>query len=192
MKHYIAHTIHARTEADWKKLKSECARVLAHSIHAQQYSLDLSHEKVLEILDGALVFRVFPEVREVLEALKARGAKMGVLSNWDGSLRNVLRELDLMRFFDFVLVSAEAGIQKPAREFFELALQQARGKCSSLGANECFYIGDHYDGDVMGARNAGLAPVWLVRDGRDLASGELRDDDEVLRISSLRELTALL
>jgi HAD superfamily hydrolase (TIGR01549 family) len=192
MKHYIAHTIHARTEADWNKLKSDCVSVLAESIRAQEYSLDLSHETVLEILDGALIFRVFPEVREILETLKARGVGMGVLSNWDGSLRNVLRDLDLIRFFDFVLVSAEVGIQKPARAFFEMGLQKAQAKYSALRADECFYVGDHYDGDVAGARGADMVPVWLVRDKRDLASGELRDDGGVLRIRNLGELAPLV
>jgi putative hydrolase of the HAD superfamily len=192
MKYYIAHTVHARTEADWLALKSECARVLAQTIRAQEYSFDLLHRRVLEALDAALVFRVFPEAREVLEALQARGIGLGVLSNWDGSLKNVLRELDLMPFFDFVLVSSEAGIQKPERAFFELALQEAQQKYSDLETRDCFYVGDHYDGDVAGARNAGLVPIWLIRDQRDLASGELREDDEVLRIRDLRELVSLI
>lgn len=192
MQHYIAHTIHARTESDWLQLKNDCARVLADSIRAQDYPLDLSHQSVLEILNAALVFRVFPDVREALETLRARGVAMGVLSNWDGSLRKVLRELNLFEFFDFILISAEVGIQKPAREFFDLALQKVQEKYSDFDARDCYYIGDHYDGDIEGARNAGLVPVWLVREERDLASGEMREDDRVLRIRELGELAPLL
>ena len=191
MQHYIAHTVHAREESDWLKLKNDCARILAESIRAQNYPLDLSHEAFLEILNAALVFRVFPDVREALETLRARGVAMGVLSNWDGSLRGVLRDLDLFQFFDFVLISAEAGVQKPAREFFEVALQQARVEYSTLQTRDCFYVGDHYEGDIEGARNAGMTPVWLVRDERDFASGEMREDDEVLRIRELGELAHL-
>jgi putative hydrolase of the HAD superfamily len=128
----------------------------------------------------------------VLAALQARGVGLGVLSNWDGSLKNVLRDLGLMQFFDFVLVSSETGIQKPQREFFEQGLRLAQAEYSTLQAQQCYYVGDHYDGDVAGARNAGMIPVWLVREARDLASGELRDDDEVLRIRDLRELLALV
>jgi putative hydrolase of the HAD superfamily len=192
MKYYIAHTVHARAEGDWLGLKSDCARVLVESIRAQNYALDLSHEEVLEILDASLVFRVFPDVRGALETLRARGVAMGVLSNWDGSLRNVLRELDLFSFFDFILISAEAGIQKPAREFFDLALQNVQAKYSGLTAPDCYYIGDHYEGDIEGARNAGLTPVWLVRDERDLASGEMRANDKALRIRELGELAPLI
>jgi HAD superfamily hydrolase (TIGR01549 family) len=191
MKYYIAHTVHARNESDWMKLKEECARVLIETIRAQGYSVEISAERVLEILNAALVFHKFPEATEVLRELQARDVGMGVLSNWDGSLKNVLRDLDLINFFDFVLVSSEVGIQKPDREFFELSLKQAQAKYSGLTARDCFYIGDHYDGDIEGARNAGMHPVWLVRDVRDLASGELREDDEVLRIRDLHELLAL-
>lgn len=192
MQHYIAHTVNARTEADWMNLKKDCARVLAENIRTQDFLLDLEDEKVLRVLDAALVFHTFPEVIDTLAALKMRGVGMGVLSNWDGSLRHVLRDLNLIEYFDFVLISAEVGIQKPQREIFQLALQQAQQKHAALQATDCFYVGDHYDGDVAGARNAGLTPVWLVRDQRDLASGEMREDDEVLRIASLRQLVELV
>jgi putative hydrolase of the HAD superfamily len=191
MQHYIAQTVHARTQADWKRLKNECADVLAETIRGEHPTFDLSPDRVLAVLEAALVFRVFPEVRAVLQVLQARGVRMGVLSNWDISLHNVLDELELSHFFDFVLVSAEVGVQKPQRAFFEEGLRLARRECSALEARDCFYVGDHYDGDVLGARGADLVPVWLVRAERDLASGETREDDEVLRIESLHALLTL-
>ena len=117
---------------------------------------------------------------------------MGVLSNWDISLHRILESAKLAEYFSFVLPSAEAGVQKPAREFFSLALQRARREYSRLQSQQCWYIGDHYDGDVLGARNSGMKPIWLVRDQRDLASGELREDEEVPRIADLRGLVSLL
>lgn len=192
MKFYIANTIHARTEADWLALKHQCARVLADSIREKGFNLPLSVDEVLDVLNASLVFHVFPEARQTLDALQERGVHMGVLSNWDGSLRHVLRDLELIEYFDFILVSAEAGIQKPAREFFEVAIRKAQAKYSDVAPQDCYYVGDHYDGDVEGARGANMIPVWLVRDERDLASGEMREDDEVLRIRDLRELVSIV
>src|SRR5690606_17120231 len=94
----------------------------------------------------------------------------------------------LAHYFSFILPSSELGVQKPAREFFDEALRRARLEYSSLQSEDCTYIGDHYDGDVVGAREAGMKPIWLVRDERDLASGELREDAGVLRIADLRGL----
>lgn len=191
MRHYVSRTVEARTEADWIALKAECAGVLAAEIRRREKSFSLDPAQVLPILETALVFRVFPEVREVLEKLHARGFKMGVLSNWDFSLHRIFESVDLSKYFAFVLPSSEVGVQKPAREFFEHALHLARREHSALKSQDCFYIGDHYDGDVVGARDAGMVPVWQVRPERDLPSGELRNDDKVLRIADLRGLLSL-
>ena len=191
MQHYVSRTVFARTEADWIALKAECAGILKNAIVAQHKNFSLEGTQVLRVLEEALVFRVFPEVQEVLADFKARGVKMGVLSNWDFSLHRILESVGLSEYFSFVLPSSEAGVQKPAREFFALALERARREYSRLQRRQCWYVGDHYDGDVMGAREAGMKPIWLVRHERDLASGELREDQEVTRIADLRGLLSL-
>jgi putative hydrolase of the HAD superfamily len=191
MQHYVSRTVFTRSEADWIALKTECAGILANAIRAQHENFVLGEAQVLRVLESALVFRVFPEVREVLDDFKARGVKMGVLSNWDVSLHRILEAAKLTEYFSFVLPSAEVGVQKPAREFFSLALQRARREYSRLQRRQCWYVGDHYDGDVLGARKAGMKPIWLVREQRDLASGELREDKEVPRVTDLRGLLAL-
>lgn len=182
---YVQHTVNARTEADWMALKRECAGVLAGSIREAGHELKATDKCVLEILEEALVFHIFPEVFDTLTELRARGVSLGVLSNWDGSLRHVLQDLGLLDFFEFVLISAECGVQKPDRAYFKIALKHARELLPGLPSQECFYIGDHYEGDIQGARGAGLTPVWLVRKKRDAVSGELQDDDEVRRIDDL-------
>lgn len=191
MQHYISRTVFAREEADWVALKAECAGVLNRAIAAQHKNFALGEAQVLRVLESALVFRTFPEVREVLDDFKARGVKMGVLSNWDFSLHRILDSARLTEYFSFVLPSSEAGVQKPAREFFALAWQRARREYSRLQRRQCWYVGDHYDGDVLGAREAGMKPIWLVRDTRDLASGALREDATVPRIADLRGLLSL-
>lgn len=191
MRHYMSRTAEAKNEAEWMALKAECAEVLARAIRQQDHTFSLSSARVLSILEGALVFRVFPEVVEVLEKLKAGGVRMGVLSNWDFSLHRILDSVDLSQYFSFTLPSSEVGIQKPTREFFCHALRLARQKYSQLKRRECYYIGDHYDSDVLGARGAGMVPIWLVREERDIASGEMHEDNRVLRIADLRGLLSL-
>ena len=192
MRYYISQTVFAREEADWIALKTQCADVLANAIREEEKSFDLPAKGVLPLLEDALVFRVFPEVISVLETFKARGIKMGVLSNWDFSLHRIFQSLRLSDYFSFILPSSEVGVQKPDRAFFDHALQLAQREYSDLQRCECCYIGDHYDGDVIGAREAGMMPVWLVRNERDVASGALHSDEGVLRIRDLRELTKLI
>lgn len=192
MQHYISRTVFARTQSDWLALKVECAEVLSNAIREVESSFALDATKVLRVLEDALVFRVFPEVISVLETFNARGVKMGVLSNWDFSLHPIFQSLQLSDYFSFILPSSQVGVQKPDARFFEHALQLARKEYSGLQSHECFYVGDHYEGDVIGARNAGMIPVWLVRNERDLASGNLPDDAGVLRIRDLSELQKLI
>ena len=193
MQHYVTHTARARTQEDWMALRHECAGVLTESFSQQNHPLDLPAATVYEVMSDALVFRVFPEVREVLQELRQRGLALAVLSNWDIFLPDVLQLLDLHHFFEFILTSAEVGVQKPAPQIFECALERAGVLRPGLAASECYYIGDHYEGDVLGARAAGMTPLWLVRDERDLVSGgSAAIADDVVRLRTLRDLLKIV
>ena len=67
-------------------------------------------------------WHVFPETRDVLTNLRARGVKLAVVSNWDSRLPAILDLLDLADPFDSVVVSALVGAEKPSPEIFAVAL----------------------------------------------------------------------
>jgi putative hydrolase of the HAD superfamily len=106
------------------------------------------------------LWHVFPEVPEVLSALRARGLRLAVVSNWDSRLPELLDRLDLTRFFDAVLVSALEGVEKPAPEIFLRAA--ARVGCEPA---RCVHVGDSPLDDYRGATSAGVRPVLLDRTG---------------------------
>lgn len=192
MRHYMAHAIQVRDEASWLGLRHDCARILAEAISAQSHAFSLSVDDTLAVLSEALVFHPFPQAKETLRRLRDAGIRMGVLSNWDYQLPAILRGVQLATFFEFIITSAEAGVEKPAAQFFERGLAKARALCPTLKPHDCFYIGDHYEKDVVAARAAGLTPLWLVRDQRDLASGDIHEaQDDVIRLKSLRDLLDL-
>ena len=118
---------------------------------------------------------LYPEVVEVLEALRERGLKLLVVSNWDSTLPALLDRLDLTRHFDGVVVSALVGVSKPAREIFDTALSLA-----GVAAHEALHVGDSPSEDYEGARNAGLPALLLDR------AGVARDGFESIR--SLQEI----
>jgi HAD superfamily hydrolase (TIGR01549 family) len=188
MKHYIERSVQARDEESWIKLRLECAQVLADALREQGHQIALSAEKTAQILSDSIQFRVFPEAIAVLEKLHAMKVPMGVLSNWDYELPHIFERLGLKKYFSFVLSSAEIGAPKPAPETFAAAIERARKLLPNIKPRDMFYVGDHYEKDVLPARRAGLTPLWLVRNERDLASGELVKDDKVLRLDSLRNL----
>ena len=117
---------------------------------------------MVEALLASLRFTAFADVRPALLAARARGQRLVVVSNWDVSLHDVLRELGLEPLLDAILTSAEAGARKPAPAMFERALELA-------GADraQAIHVGDSLEEDVAGARAAGIEPVLVRRDGAD-------------------------
>jgi putative hydrolase of the HAD superfamily len=101
---------------------------------------------------------------------------LAVVSNWDPTLPTLLAELGLAEFFNFILPSAEVGVEKPDRRIFRLALQRL-----GLKSQEVVHIGDQYEADVVGARAVGIMPILLDR------KGKVRHQD-VICIGSLAEL----
>lgn len=100
--------------------------------------------------------RCFPDVPSVLAALRARGIKLGIITN--GSTRmqeDKIRHLSISDLMDVILVSEREGLRKPDRRIFERAL----GKLG-VDATEAWFVGDHPVADVRGAFDAGLTAVW--------------------------------
>jgi putative hydrolase of the HAD superfamily len=105
-----------------------------------------------------LTWRVYDEVRPVLSALRARGVKLGIISNWTGDLEDVLRSVELHHHFDFVLDSAHLGWEKPHPEIFLEAVRRA-----NVSPDEALHVGDSPDHDVDGALAAGLRAALVDR-----------------------------
>ena len=99
---------------------------------------------------------VEPGIVLALEALRARGLRLVVVSNANGRLRHLFDRLDLTRWFDHVLDSHEWGVEKPDPTLFHNALEE-----SGAAADRTIHVGDLYHVDVVGARRAGLRDAVL-------------------------------
>ncbi len=113
-------------------------------------------------------WHIYNDVIPALEALKSKGLKLGIISNWDERLRPLLRRLKLHRYFDSIVVSCESGACKPARELFEAA-------CAGLGSasEQTLHVGDSLEMDLLGARAAGLQSLHLRRGAQRHAAWEI-------------------
>jgi beta-phosphoglucomutase len=119
---------------------------------------------------------LFSDTLPALDSLQRLGLPMAVLSNWATHLRDTLRRVDLLDYFEFLIVSSEVGLAKPDRRIFDLAVDRANYPRQRL-----LYVGDHVGDDVEGALGAGLDAVLVDRRDRQ---------PEALcpRIGSLEEL----
>jgi HAD superfamily hydrolase (TIGR01549 family) len=115
-------------------------------------------------------------VPPALRELRRRGLKLVVVSNANGTLRQVFRRLGLDVLVDVMVDSAEEGFEKPDRRLFELALKRVGSK-----AEGTLHVGDFYHIDVVGARAAGLTSILVDEAG-------LYPDADCARIRSIAEL----
>lgn len=192
MRHYMKHSLRAQQADQCEKLRHQCAQVLADALRAENPNWDFAPEFSYRVLDASIVFRAFPETREVLQQLKERQFPLAVLSNWDGRLSQVLASLGLSEFFEFIASSAHAGYEKPDARFFDFGLAKILAIHPQIAPDDCFYIGDHWQKDVIPSRAAGMRALWLRRNERDFTSGEHPDRcDEVPVLHSLHDLLSL-
>ena len=122
-----------------------------------------------------------PEVREVLNALKACGDKLAILSNGDPDmLADAVRAAQLEGVFDAVLSVEAAGIFKPSMKVYQLVLDRFGGTPAEVS----FQSSNRWD--IAAAKAFGFRCVWVNRTGAPDEYPELPPDRVV------RDLTALL
>lgn len=104
---------------------------------------------------------VLASAQALLEALRSRGIKTGLVANsWPDPARVLRRDLEvfgLAPLLDVTVFSDDAGTRKPAPEIFLRA-------CGELGveADATMFVGDDLEADVQGAANVGMTTVQAL------------------------------
>jgi putative hydrolase of the HAD superfamily len=110
---------------------------------------------------GAQGWKPYREAASVLCLLRSAGYKLGVVSNFDSRIEEVLVALNMSIWFDSVVFSSRAGVAKPGAGIFERALAELDVK-----AAQALHVGDSLRKDWQGARDIGMNAVLLDRAGR--------------------------
>lgn len=110
--------------------------------------------------------RIADDTHDALGRLRGAGLRLGVVSNSDGRVEEALRAAGVLDYFDVIVDSALAGVEKPDPAIFRPALD-------ALGVQpeDAVYVGDLYDVDVAGARAAGLTAILFAPAGAALRPG---------------------
>ncbi len=129
----------------------------------------------------AALWRVMhDDTPDVLAALRARGLALAVVSNADGRVAGALAASGIADHFTAIIDSHLVGVEKPDPRIFQLALQAC-----DVAAAEAVHVGDIYELDVRGARNAGAEGILID-------PLMLYGDVDCRRITRLVELLELL
>ena len=96
----------------------------------------------------------------LLEALRARGLKLAVVSNTaspEWLLRPVLERQGIPERVDAIVLSSEVGKRKPHPAIFQRALSEL-----GVAPHEALFVGDRIDADVFGASRVGMKTVQAL------------------------------
>lgn len=133
------------------------------------------------------------EVLAVLEGLRRRGVKLGLLSNIDEREAACWAQSPLSSFFDVACLSFEIGRSKPSREAYSMVLSRLGADASSS-----VYVGDGSHDELRGAKEAGFGLVVFMKGfisrsrTRPPATIKKREDASDATIASLKELPTLV
>lgn len=101
--------------------------------------------------------RLYPYVKNALDALRKRGFRLWLLSNAQRVFTEYeLRHLGLDSCFDGIYISSDHLCRKPDTRFFRALLDE-----QGLTPSSCLMIGNDRNTDIAGAKAAGLATLYL-------------------------------
>ena len=102
------------------------------------------------------VWRLEPGALELLQDLRQAGFRLGIISNFDLRLREILKHVGVLDLFEQIVVSSQVGAEKPSPRIFEEALRRFAVEPAAL-----LHVGDEEKADGDGARALGIQAFIL-------------------------------
>lgn len=104
---------------------------------------------------------------ELVADLAAAGITLGIISNSEGKIAELVRELGIAEHFDVIADSGVIGIEKPDPRIFQFAAERLGVPTEAL-----IHVGDAWEADVVGALGVGARAVWFApTEERELPEG---------------------
>ena len=102
------------------------------------------------------VWRLEPGALELLQDLRSAGFRLGIISNFDRRLYEILKHVGVLDLFEQIVVSSQVGAEKPSPRIFEEALRRF-----AVEPAELLHVGDDEKADGDGARAIGIQAFIL-------------------------------
>lgn len=166
----------SRSDLRWKRMQST---FLEFKKYDDALSVKLG-ESYLEKLPGKT--HLFPHAQEVLEHCKHKNYELHLITNgFEETQIKKITNSGIADYFDEMISSERALCSKPNAEIYNFAMRQTNST-----ADKSLMIGDHFDVDIIGAKNVGMDQVYFNPKKRD------NNDGATYEISCLSELLEIL
>ena len=152
--------------------------------------LEVNKTLCLEMSDCFLDFcstksSVVEGAHELMSYLRKQGYRMHMTSNGFHEVQyKKLAACGLRDYFDNIVLSEDAGVNKPSPKYFEYALRQSRASREST-----LMIGDNLQTDILGALNAGIDAMLFNRWNVDLSESP---QSPTFIVDNLRDIMGIL
>jgi putative hydrolase of the HAD superfamily len=167
----------AARPAAWQHHDAQVRAGVAHPWHALMAALLAGAGVAAAAIDATVAWlwseqprrnlwrRPVPGMNELARELAGRGVRLAVLSNSEGRLAELLRELGLAAPFAAIVDSGVVGVAKPDLRIFAHTLAALGAPAGAVA----IHVGDSWAADVVGARGVGWRAVWFGEGARPVA-----------------------
>ncbi|MBE5887559.1 MAG: HAD family hydrolase [Lachnospiraceae bacterium] len=101
--------------------------------------------------------RLYKGTEKMLERLRDAGKKVYLLSNAQRIFTEYeMRSLDLMKYFDGILISSDYKTKKPDKRFFDILLEKYQ-----INPSKALFIGNDSRSDIAGAKGVGMDTFYV-------------------------------
>lgn len=135
---------------------------------------------IYKVFTDTATYRLYDDALPAIATLRRQGYRIGLISNFEGWLEEMLVELEVGDVFDVSVISGLVGVEKPDVRIYELALDAA-----GADPTAAVHVGDSVGLDVEPATAAGMKAILLDRAGA-------YPDHSGPRVRSLAELPDLV
>ena len=118
--------------------------------------------------------RLHPQILPMLQELKNRGIRIGLITNCFSEEAKLIRESELFSFFDAPCLSWDLGVRKPDPAIYRTCLEKL-----GIPAENCLYVGDGGSRELETARELGIQAVqatWYRREDFEKYQAALRPE----------------
>jgi putative hydrolase of the HAD superfamily len=180
----------ATAEAAWRLKLAEARQQVVRSgfaALAAAHQTALPMDLAIRLADRFTAYRedqmfVFPGAHDAIDALKAHGVKLALVTNGAaGTQRAKVERFALTHRFDHIQIEGEHGFGKPEERAYRHAMQAL-----GVTAPETWMVGDNLEWEVEVPQRLGIYAIWIDVHGEGLPAGSTVKPDRIIR--SLTEL----